>query len=70
MTEIHKELEKLGEVLNFYKTNEMIEVKVKLNESTTKSMIDAFCSEYLESIYPKLIAFDIRGNYFKCSYIV
>ena len=70
MTDISKELEQFGEVLNFHKTNELIEFKLKLYEDTTKSMIDTFCHEYVESIYSKLICFDIQGNYFKCAYIV
>ena len=70
MTDIKKEFENLGEVLGFHQTPELIEIKVKLNENTTKSMIDAYCVEYIEPIYPVLISFDIQGNYFKCSYTI
>lgn len=70
MTDIKKEFENLGDVLAFYKTNEMIEIKVKLHEDTTKPMIDAYCVEFIESIYPVLISFDIQGRYFKCSYTI
>ena len=70
MTDIKREFENLGEVLGFYQTNQLIEIKVKLNEDTTKSMIDVYCFEYIEPIYPKLVTFDIQGNYFKCSYTI
>ena len=70
MTDIKKEFETLGDVLGFYQSPEAIEIKVKLYEDTTKAMIDTYCVEYIEPVYPKLVSFDIQGNYFKCSYIV
>ena len=68
MADIKKEFETFGEVLNFHKTDILIELKMKLNEETKKSDLDLLCSELIEPIFPVLITFDIQGRFFKCSY--
>lgn len=70
MTDVYREFEALGEIINFHRTGDLFEVKMKLKEDIKKKQIDVLCTEYVEPIYPTLIYFDIQGLNFKCAYTI
>lgn len=68
MSNIEKELETLGQILNLYQDENILEVKIELFEGIDIEQVDSVCKNAIEPYFTKLNDFRLEGVFLKISY--